>query len=83
MAEYVRGLVVRARAGHDKGDFLAVLEAGDGWAIIADGKRRPLEKPKRKKQIHLASTDTVLSEEQMETNRKLRNALRPFRERAE
>ena len=43
MAEYVRGLVVRARAGHDKGDFLAVLEAGDGWAIIADGKRRPLD----------------------------------------
>lgn len=81
MTEYVRGLVVRARAGHDKGDFLAVLEIGDGWAIIADGKRRPLTKPKRKKLIHLAPTGTVLSEEQMETNRKLRNALRSFMEK--
>ena len=81
MTEYVRGLVVRARAGHDKGDFLAVLETGDGWAIIADGKRRPLIKPKRKKLIHLAPTGTVLSEEQMETNRKLRNALRSFMEK--
>lgn len=81
MTEYVRGLVVRARAGHDKGDFLAVLETGDGWAIIADGKRRPLTKPKRKKLIHLTPTGTVLSEEQMETNRKLRNALRSFMEK--
>lgn len=81
MAEYVRGLVVRARAGHDKGDFLAVLEVRDGWALIADGKRRPLIKPKRKKLIHLAPTDTVLSDEQMETNHKLRNALRPFWEK--
>ena len=81
MTEYVRGLVVRARAGHDKGDFLAVLETRDGWAIIADGKRRPLTKPKRKKLIHLAPTGTVLSEEQMETNRKLRNALRSFMEK--
>ena len=83
MAEYVKGLVVRSRAGHDKGDFLAVLEVQDGWALTVDGKRRPLERPKRKKQIHLAVTDTVLGEEQMETNRKLRNALRPFRERVE
>ena len=83
MAEYVKGLVVRSRAGHDKGDFLAVLEVQDGWALTVDGKRRALERPKRKKQIHLAVTDTVLGEEQMETNRKLRNALRPFRERAE
>lgn len=81
MAEYVRGLVVRARAGHDTGDFLAVLETGNGWAVVADGKRRPLEKPKRKKLIHLAATAHRLSEEQMETNRKLRNALRPFWEK--
>ena len=72
---------MRARAGHDTGYFLAVLETQDGWAVVADSKRRPLEKPKRKKLIHLAATAQRLSEEQMETNRKLRNALRPFREK--
>ena len=81
MTEYVRGLVVRSRAGRDKGDFLAVLQVEDGWALVGDGKRRPLQKPKRKKQMHLAPTGVTLSEEQMETNRKLRNALRPFWEK--
>ena len=81
MTEYVRGLVVRSRAGRDKGDFLAVLQVEDGWALVWDGKGRPLEKPKRKKQMHLAPTGVTLSEEQMETNRKLRNALRPFWEK--
>ncbi len=44
MTEYVRGLVVRSRAGHDKGDFLAVLQVEDGWALVGDGKGRPLER---------------------------------------
>ena len=47
MTEYVRGLVVRSRAGRDKGDFLAVLQAEDGWALVGDGKGRPLETVER------------------------------------
>lgn len=76
--KYVRGLVVRSRAGHDQGGFFAVLSADEKFAVICDGKRRSLEKPKRKKKIHLAATTTVLPDSSMKTNREIRVALRSF-----
>ena len=76
--EIVRGLVVRSSAGHDKGDFFAIINVENNYAIICDGKRRLLEKPKKKKLKHLLVTKTVLKEEDLETNRKIRKALRDF-----
>ncbi len=80
--EVKRGQVVRSLAGHDKGGFLTVLEVSFPTVLVCDGKRRPLERPKRKKLFHLAMTRTVLPEEALETNRKIRAALREFQERA-
>ncbi len=74
--ELKRGQVVRSKAGRDQGSFMAVLGAEPQWAVLADGKGRPLERPKRKKLMHLSPTLTVLSEEALATNRKLRAALR-------
>lgn len=74
--ELRRGQVVRSRAGRDKGGYLAVLEAGGTWAVLADGRGRPLERPKRKKLRHLSATLKVLPEGALATNRKLRAALR-------
>ena len=65
--ELKRGQVVRSKAGRDQGSFMAVL---------ADGKGRPLERPKRKNIRHISPTLTVLPEEALATNRKLRAALR-------
>ncbi len=45
--------IVRSAAGHDKGDLFAVLETDGTYALIADGKLRKIEKPKRKKHRHL------------------------------
>lgn len=80
--EVKRGQVVRSIAGHDKGGFLTVLEVSPPCALVSDGKRRPLERPKWKKLFHLAPTASVLPEEALETNRKIRAALRPFQDRA-
>ncbi|MDU7338209.1 MULTISPECIES: KOW domain-containing RNA-binding protein [Clostridium] len=74
--DFVRGLVVRSLRGRDKGEFLVVLEVCGKEVILCDGKRRPLEKPKRKNLIHLAATNTLLSS--MNTNREIRCALRRF-----
>lgn len=74
--ELKRGQVVRSKAGRDQGSFLAVLSADPPWAVVADGKQRPLERPKRKKLMHLSPTLRVLPEEALATNRKLRAALR-------
>lgn len=76
--EIVRGQVVRSIAGHDKGDFQTVLKVEGNSVILCDGKRRSLEKPKHKKQKHVACTRVVLSEEELTTNKKIRNALRVF-----
>ena len=76
--EYVRGLIVRSGAGRDRGGFFVVLEADGRYAVICDGQRRSLDHPKRKKQMHLSVTKTVLPESSLQTNREIRSALRGF-----
>lgn len=76
--DVAKGLVVRSSAGHDKGDFFVVIRLEDGFAIICDGKRRPLEKMKKKNLKHLFVTNTILHQKSLETNRKIRRALREF-----
>lgn len=79
--EIKRGQVVRSHAGHDKGDFQTVLSTDGIYVVLCDGKRRSLEKPKRKKQIHVAPTGVILSEEVLKTNRLIKNALKPFQQK--
>lgn len=76
--EFKRGLVVRSLKGHDKGGFFVVLECDLKLALICDGKRRTLEKPKKKKLMHLAATNTAADEEILGTNRKIRKLLSAF-----
>lgn len=74
----MQGQVVLSKAGKDSGSFYAImLEDGD-FAYIADGRLRKIEKPKRKSIKHLASTKTVLTQEEYETNSRLRAALSKF-----
>ena len=44
--------VVISTAGHDAGSMFYVLEADDTFLLLADGKGRTIEKPKRKKRKH-------------------------------
>ena len=76
--EIRRGQIMRSLAGHDKGDFQAVLKTEGAFAYMADGKRRTLDHPKKKKLMHLAAAGAVLSEESLSTNRQIRLALAEF-----
>ncbi len=76
--EVKRGQIVRSKAGHDKGDFQVILSLEPPYAVVCDGRRRTLEKPKRKKLIHLAPTSECLEEEKLRTNRQIKIALRAF-----
>ena len=76
--EIVKGSVVKARAGRDKDDFFIVVEVDSEYAMICNGKRRSVEKPKRKKLKHLYATKTVVEEKSMSTNREIRKALSRF-----
>lgn len=70
-----KGMVVASRAGHDKGGFFWVAQTEGDFAFIADGKNRPLEKPKRKRKKHLAETLVRIDPGTVNTNRQLRRAL--------
>ena len=76
------GSVVCATAGRDKYRFYAVTKLGQGEVFIVDGKRRKLERPKRKNILHLRPTKTVLETGALKTDKQLRLALRPFNEGA-
>ena len=52
--------VVISTAGRDAGKLFYVLEADDTWLVLANGKDRTIEKPKRKKRKH---TSKVLRSE--------------------
>ena len=53
-------VVVVSTAGRDAGTLFYVLEADDTYLMLADGKGRRIEKPKRKKRKH---TSKVLRSE--------------------
>ena len=72
-----KGSIVRATAGRDKGGYFVVLGVEGTYAMIADGKRRQVQHPKRKKLKHLAPTHTVY-EGSIETNPQIKKILRDF-----
>ena len=54
------GRVVESIQGRDKGLFFLVLEASEGIVMIADGRYRKLENPKKKKTKHLRAKPVLL-----------------------
>ncbi len=61
--------------------FFVVLSADQEFAVICDGKHRPLQRPKKKNCRHLAVTNMVLPEEAMKTNREIRRGIRCYLEK--
>ena len=49
MESIVPGMFARAKAGHDKGSLYLIVKTEPEYVYLADGKRKPLSKPKKKK----------------------------------
>lgn len=77
--EFELGNVVISKAGRDKGYFMAVVGEEKGFPLVADGKERPLERPKKKNPKHLQRTNRRIDLEQL-TDKKLRTFLRELKE---
>ncbi len=74
--------IVRSAAGRDRGKLFAVLAVEGEYLLLADGKTRKVESPKRKKRRHVllvAADENRLSEkirgEVPITDRELRKTL--------
>ena len=76
--EFEKGQIVLSLAGRDKGKLLAVVGFENGRVLLCDGKERPLEKAKGKNPRHVQKTQFVVDGSSMETNRKLRKAIKQF-----
>lgn len=73
-----KGLVVKAKAGRDKGGFFIVTDFSEKEAFICDGKRRKLNKPKKKNIKHLAMTNTVFPLNELTSDKKIKSVLNKF-----
>lgn len=74
--EFTTGQIVFSKSGHDKGGAFIVIALEEEYLYIADGKRRTLEKPKRKKIKHVQKTNYVDIElkERLENRSQILNA---------
>jgi ribosomal protein L14E/L6E/L27E len=85
--EIARANIVRSDAGRDRGKLFVVLAVEGECLLLADGKTRKAEAPKRKKRRHVlfvAADESRLSEkikgEEKITNSELRRTLAAYRE---
>ena len=52
----MRRKMVYSKSGHDQGDVQMICAIEGDYLLLADGRRRKLEKPKRKKKKHVQPT---------------------------
>ena len=85
--EIAKSDIVRSDAGRDRGKLFIVLAVEGEYLLLADGKTRKVESPKRKKRRHVlfvAAEETRLSEKiknkEKVTNSELRRTLAAYRE---
>lgn len=83
---FCKGDIIVSLAGRDQGQVFFVLETDGEYLLLADGRRRMLEHPKRKKQKHVrlaARTDSEAARKIKSgsgiLNSELRRALAAFR----
>ena len=77
--------IVRSTAGRDKGDLFFVLATEGDFLLLADGRRRRVESPKRKRRKHVElvqegggpAADKIRSSEKI-TNSELRKAIAAY-----
>ena len=72
--EIMTGRVVISSAGHDKGRFMLVVGADGDRILVADGKERKLDHPKKKNIRHIRATERTIELEGL-TDKKLRKTL--------
>ena len=53
ISDFIISDVVQATAGRDQGKLFYVIAQEDEYLLLANGKDRPLDRPKRKKRKHV------------------------------
>lgn len=72
------GSIVYSRRGRDAGKLFITLESDKGYVLIADGMTRKVQKPKRKKVIHIELTTAPVIDITEMTNKKVAAAVKRY-----
>lgn len=56
---YSKGQIVFSKSGRDKGRAFIVYDYNDDYVFIVDGDLRKIEKPKKKKKIHIQISHNI------------------------
>ena len=85
--EFTRSDIVKSSAGRDKGKCFFVMNVDSDFLLLADGKSRKVEQPKRKKAKHVlflakgtGRTAEKIRSEEIITNSELRRTLAVYGE---
>lgn len=73
--ELRRGQIITSRRGRDVGRAYVVAGSDGERALLADGKKWPLEGPKPKNPRHIQPTNTILPESEWDTDDKIKKLL--------
>ena len=76
--DFVKGQLVRSKAGRDKTRTYAVLDVEGEILALADGSHRTVANPKRKKSRHVAPTATVLGNELLKSDQPISDAIKAY-----
>ena len=70
-----RGQVILSLAGRDSGEYAVVIDSTESTVTVANGKSRPMARPKMKNLKHVQVTAYRLNISEMATDRWLRREL--------
>lgn len=85
---YSKGQIVFSKSGRDKGRAFIIYDYDEDYVFIVDGDLRKLEKPKKKKKIHIQISKMIdedlkvrLENELYIQNSDIRKALAKYNDR--
>lgn len=88
MQDFEKGQIVSSKAGRDKEHFYMVIDYVKPYLYLADGDKKRLESPKKKKNIHVQPTNYIhmemkelLTKEAKVMNLDIRKAIDAYTER--
>ena len=79
---YEPGMLVKSKAGHDKGCIYVIISVKNEYVYLADGALRPLSRMKKKNIRHLQPILSVKAGS-ISADQEIRKVIREYRREAE
>ncbi len=74
------GYLARSTAGHDKGTLYIIIEETEQSVLVADGRLKTLEKPKRKNKKHI---QLIKINNPIDSNEAIKHSIKDYRRNAD